>query len=134
MARAAPPRGPHREADLEPLSRERFDELVERAVAGLPPEVGALIESVEIGVQARPGREAAGLRGARSLLGLYVGPTREEIKAGALEPARIVLYQRNLEALCKDEAELAAEVARTLRHELGHYFGFGDRRLRGLGH
>ena len=103
-------------------------------MAELPPEIGELIESVEIGVQARPGREARGLRDAHQLLGLYVGPTRDEIKAGALEPARILLYQRNLEAACKDREELAVEVAKTLRHELGHYFGFGDRRLRGLGH
>jgi predicted Zn-dependent protease with MMP-like domain len=89
---------------------------------------------VEIGVQTRPGPEAKGMRDAGELLGLYVGPTREEIKAGSLDPARILLYQENLEAISKNETELAAEVAKTLRHELGHYFGFGDKRLRRLGH
>jgi predicted Zn-dependent protease with MMP-like domain len=100
----------------------------------LPREIGRLIESVEIGVRAKPGKEAGRWRGSRALLGLYVGPTRDEIKAGALDPARIVLYQRNLESACATEAELLDEVAATLRHELGHHFGFGDRRLRGLGH
>lgn len=119
---------------MEPLSRERFDRLVERAVADLPSEIGELIESVEIGVQTRPGPEARELEDAHELLGLYCGPTRDEIKAGALEPARILLYQENLESACRDEKELAAEVAKTLRHELGHYFGFGDKRLRRLGH
>lgn len=116
------------------LTRERFDALVEKAVACLPPEVGRLIESVELGVRMRPGKEAGKWAGSRSLLGLYMGATREEIRAGSLYPARIVLYQRNLESLCADEKSLASEIGRTLRHELGHHFGFADKRLRRLGH
>lgn len=118
------------------LTRERFEELAEAALSALPAEFREALVDVEIAVRAMPGKEAGRWRGSRTLLGLYTGLTREEMKRTdqPYEPARILLYQRNLESDCADEPELAEQIAVTLRHEIGHHFGMGDARLHRLGH
>jgi predicted Zn-dependent protease with MMP-like domain len=88
-----------------------------------------LLHNVEIEVRGLPGPEAGRLKGSRSLLGLYVGLTREEMRStqsGTYMPARVLLYQRNIESLCRDLDDVRRQVALTLRHELAHHFGFSD--------
>jgi predicted Zn-dependent protease with MMP-like domain len=48
----------------------------------------------------------------------------------SLGPDRIVLYQRNIEAVCRSEAEIRHEVRQTVLHELGHYFGMNEDQLK----
>ena len=50
-------------------------------------------------------------------------------------PDRIVIYQDTLERdFGHDPAELLrAQVERTVRHELAHHLGWGERGVRGLG-
>jgi predicted Zn-dependent protease with MMP-like domain len=60
------------------------------------------------------------------LLGLFVGVPRSEPRSfspGGELPPRILLFQRTLERSFTDREELAAEIARTLHHELAHYIG-----------
>jgi predicted Zn-dependent protease with MMP-like domain len=44
-------------------------------------------------------------------------------------PNRIILYQKNVEAVCSNEAEVRHEVRQTVLHELGHYFGMDESQL-----
>ena len=44
--------------------------------------------------------------------------------------AHIVLYQKNIEAVCSNEAEVRHEIRQTLIHELGHYFGMTEEPLK----
>lgn len=114
------------------LSRKAFERLVEEAVAGVPKHFRDLVVNVEISVRERPGPEASDLPDADLLLGLYVGPSRAEMESPLAPPempARILLYQRNLQETSDDEEGLKREVALTLRHELAHHFGFTDEEL-----
>ena len=45
-------------------------------------------------------------------------------------PDHIVLYQKNIEAVCSNEAEVRHQVRQTLIHELGHYFGMTEEQLK----
>lgn len=111
------------------LPAEEFAELAEAAWREIPERFRSRVANLELAVLARPGREAGRWRGSRSLLGLYAGPTRAELAdplAEPLLPARIILYRANLLALCGDRGRLRAEIRATLRHELGHHFGFSD--------
>jgi predicted Zn-dependent protease with MMP-like domain len=45
-------------------------------------------------------------------------------------PNHIVLYQKNIEAVCSDEAEIRQQVRQTVLHELGHYFGMDEEQLK----
>ena len=110
-------------------SRDRFERLAERALTTVPPRFRRLLLNVEISVRRRPGREAGRWRGSPDLLGLYSGPPRSAMigpLTGPHQPARIVLYQDNLQSRCKTPAELLSRIAATLRPEIAHYFGFSE--------
>jgi predicted Zn-dependent protease with MMP-like domain len=110
------------------VSRQRFEELVAEALDSLPPELGRQMENVAVVVEDRaPGR---------SLFGLYEGiPLTKrgpQTYAGVM-PDRITLYQEEICSVCSSEAEVAAQVRRTVIHEVAHHFGISDPRLDELG-
>jgi predicted Zn-dependent protease with MMP-like domain len=41
-----------------------------------------------------------------------------------------VLYQKNIEAICPNDAAVREQVRRTVIHEFGHYFGMTEEQLR----
>jgi predicted Zn-dependent protease with MMP-like domain len=45
-------------------------------------------------------------------------------------PDHIVLYQKNIEAVCSSEAEVREQIRLTVIHELGHYFGMDENQLK----
>ena len=48
-------------------------------------------------------------------------------------PDRITIFKDPICAMCRTEDEVREQVRETVVHELGHYFGLGDARLRELG-
>ncbi|MBI3289461.1 MAG: metallopeptidase family protein [Elusimicrobia bacterium] len=117
-------------ADIR-VSKTRFRALAEAELAAIPLELRELLVNVTIEVQDEPGPETADLEDAEELLGLYAGPTREDFLAGAHGslPAKVYLYQWNIEDSVDTLAELKSEIRITLRHELAHHFGFDDEEL-----
>ena len=45
-------------------------------------------------------------------------------------PAHIMLYQKNIETVGSNEAEVRHQICQTLMHELGHYFGMTEEQLK----
>ena len=45
----------------------------------------------------------------------------------------ISIYQKNIERICRTEEEIIQQVQETVMHELGHYFGMDEEKLRELG-
>ncbi len=66
------------------------------------------------------------------LLGVYVGVPRTQRSVFDLkvEPDHIVLFQKNIEAVCRNDEEIREQVQRTVIHELGHYFGLDEDALK----
>jgi predicted Zn-dependent protease with MMP-like domain len=63
------------------------------------------------------------------LLGLFVGVSladRTAFSPGGELPARILLFQRNLERAFPAPELLTREIARTLHHARGHYLGLDE--------
>jgi predicted Zn-dependent protease with MMP-like domain len=109
------------------VAPERFEEMVEAALDGLPPDLGRLMSNVAVTVQHEPGPPG--------LLGLYQGiplTSRASGYAGVL-PDRITIYRQAICAVCASEDEVVTQVRRTVIHEVGHHFGITDARLRDLG-
>jgi predicted Zn-dependent protease with MMP-like domain len=105
--------------DREPTD---FDLLVAEAIDSLPPEFQELLETTPV-VVSRHGAEFRAY-------GHYYGGS---LVHGDREH-RIVLYQDTLERdFGFDPDLLRAQVERTLRHELAHHLGWGERGVRGLG-
>ena len=67
----------------------------------------------------------------RLLLGIFHGVTATKRSVFNLPtgPDHIVLYQKNIEAVCSSEAEVRHQIRQTLIHELGHYFGMTEEQL-----
>lgn len=120
------------------MERERFEALVRRAVENLPEEFLERLDNVDILVEDLP--TVAQMRKSRVprgniLLGLYEGVprTRRSSGYGMVLPDKITIFQRPIEAKCRNEDEIVAEIERVVRHEIAHHFGIGDERLRELG-
>ncbi len=116
------------------MNRERFEWLVARAVEDLPEEFLSSLQNVDIVVEDRPtaGQLArARLRRGHTLLGLYEGvpQTKRGRHYGLVLPDKITIFQKPIEAKCRHEAEIIAEVRRVVRHEIAHHFGTGEARL-----
>lgn len=98
-------------------------------LASIPKPLRDLLVNVSIEVRDDPGTEAQELDDTSELLGLYDGPTREEMlrtdSYGCL-PAKVYLYQLNMEDSVTTVDALRRELRLTLRHELAHHFGFDD--------
>lgn len=68
----------------------------------------------------------------RLILGVFQGvpATHKSMFDLCDGPNRIILYQRNIEAVCSNEAEIRHEVRQPVLHELGHYFGMDETQLK----
>jgi predicted Zn-dependent protease with MMP-like domain len=112
------------------MERRKFEALVAQALRGLPRAFREKLTNVAIIVEDSPPEEAQ-TRGL--LLGLFHGiPRTEKSVFSSSPPDRIFLYQRNIEAVCTNEAEVRRQIRATLLHEVGHYFGLGEEELRGV--
>jgi predicted Zn-dependent protease with MMP-like domain len=114
------------------VSDKRFQELVARAIEGLPRRFAELLDNVFVAVEDWPtveDLESVGLASdeGEELLGLYHGVPQDERGSGYSElPDRVVLYREPILMVCANEDEVRLEVRDTLIHELGHHFGLDD--------
>jgi predicted Zn-dependent protease with MMP-like domain len=110
------------------VSDDRFEELVEEALAQLPEHLARAIDNVAItiDVDAPVG----------DLLGEYHGiplTERDSLSYSGVMPDEVTLFKNTICAVCADEDELRHEVRVTVIHEIGHHFGVDDDRLDELG-
>jgi len=117
------------------VSRKQFEIYAEKALADIPRKYRKLFHNISIVVQDKPDEEDVRLTGvpADELLGLFRGASivEEESFFAVLSPLpnAIYLYQKNIEAVCRNERELIREIRMTLLHEVGHYFGMTEEDL-----
>ena len=116
------------------MDREKFEELVEKAYERIPEKFKRKMENVEIIVEDYPtpeDLEQLRIRGETLLLGFYRGtplPKRSIWQVARL-PDKIVLFQRNIERMCRSEKGIEERVYEVLLHEIGHYFGLSDKEI-----
>jgi predicted Zn-dependent protease with MMP-like domain len=100
----------------------------------LPEEFRSRIQNVAILVEDYPPNQSSPRPGKRRrlLLGIFHGvpATKKSVFDVSAGPAHIVLYQKNIEAVCSTKAEVRHQVRQTLIHELGHYFGMTEEQLK----
>ena len=109
------------------MDRSRFEELVTDALDSLPEWVLKRLENVEVIVEDRPPP------GEGNLLGKYYGiPLTERRNYAGVLPDTITLYRRTIEREARSEEDVRRVVAHTVEHEVAHFFGISDDRLREL--
>jgi predicted Zn-dependent protease with MMP-like domain len=116
------------------MKREHFVKVVEEALDSLPQEFRSRIRNVAVLVEDFPPNQPSPQSGQQRklLLGLFHGvpTTKKSIFDAPAGPDHIVLYQKNIEAVCCDEAEVREQIRLTVMHELGHYFGMDESQLK----
>jgi len=116
------------------MKRKDFIKVVEDSLDSLPEEFRSRIKNVAILVEDSPPNQSPRQPGEqrRLLLGIFhgVSATKKSVFDVFMGPAHIVLYQKNIEAVCSSEAEVCHQIRQTLIHELGHYFGMTEEQLR----
>ena len=116
------------------MDRDRFEWLVARAVEDLPEEFFTELENVDVVVEDLPSHSQVsrvGLKSNYTLLGLYEGvpQTRRGRHYGLVPPDKITIFQKPVEAICRDDSQITAEIQRVVKHEIAHHFGISDARL-----
>jgi predicted Zn-dependent protease with MMP-like domain len=109
-------------------SEQEFEELVSSALDDLPAEFQRALEKVAIVVSDRGAEHHA--------YGMYVGMKVGGARffGGASLPDEILIFRDTLvRDFGDDPARLREQVTKTVRHEVGHHFGFDEDGVRKLG-
>jgi len=118
----------------------RFEALVAEAVAAVPAEFATYLANVAVCIEDWPSDEL--LRSLDldpeldTLFGLYDGtalPDRPHDFAGH-PPDRIIIFREAILEEFDDEPTIRYEIERTIVHEIAHFFGLDEDRVRRLGY
>ncbi|MCL2652515.1 MAG: metallopeptidase family protein [Propionibacteriaceae bacterium] len=111
------------------LSDAAFDRAVNEAIDQVPEQFLALLDNVVILVEDDPPEDDP------DMLGVYDGVplTERGDNYGFVAPDRIILYRNPLKDMCETTDELVDEIAVTVVHEIGHFFGIDDDELDEMG-
>ena len=119
------------------MTREDFNHAVGDALDSLPQQFRRRIRNVAVLVEDLPPEPIPTEPGQprRILLGLFHGVpmTQKSFFHGPIgSPDYVVLYKKNIEAVCSSEDEVREQIRRTVIHEMGHYFGMNEEQLKGV--
>lgn len=115
------------------MNRTEFETVVQEVMDSLPDWVREALDNVDLLVLDEPDEHLD--PDGEGLLGLYVGlplPERGAAYAGEL-PDVIYVFRRPHLELRLPPAELRQEIAKTVIHEVAHYFGIDDDHLHEIG-
>jgi len=115
------------------MDHDEFESVVREAMANLPQWVHDGLDNVEILVV--DGADETQDPEHEGLLGVYMGlplPERGVDYAGELPDVIYIFRHPHLELGLSDE-KLREEIAKTLIHEIAHYFGIEDDQLESIG-
>jgi len=120
------------------VDSQKFEQLVIKAIDDLPDEFHDRLENIDVVVADLPTPNQLKVLGRKrneTLLGLYEGVplTKRSHHYGFVTPDKITIFQKPIEAICKNEIQVIAEVKRVVLHEIAHHFGINDTRLKQLG-
>jgi len=116
------------------MERKEFAKIVQEVLDSLPEEFRERIRNVAVLLEDFPSVQLSTAfdHPKKLLLGLFHGVpmTKKSMFALSTGPDYVVLYQKNIEAVCSTEAEVREQIRRTVIHEFGHYFGMDEEQLK----
>ena len=117
------------------MDRERFEQLVVKAIENLPEEFLALMDNVDVVVEdyaTVEQLESEETEDGTFLLGLYEGipQTCRGSYYGMVVPDKIIPFQKAIESVAVTDDEIEQQIQKTVRHEIAHHFGSSEETLR----
>ena len=117
------------------MNADEFDRLVEAAYRRIPGRFRRRLKNVAVVVEPEPTAAQltrAGVSPRGTLLGLYEGRplTHRSVFESFAMPDRITVFQGPHERLARSPEHLERLIEETIWHEVAHYFGMGEQRVR----
>lgn len=122
---------------MRPPTDQEFEKLVSDSLDRLPKRYLESLKNIAIVIADEPSPEqkkALKLRCDQTLFGLYEGVplTRRGNTLGILPPDKITIFKLPISAYSSNEAQLKDQVARTVWHEVAHYYGLNHEQIHKL--
>jgi len=117
------------------MDKEKFEEIILDTLKKLPPEFKNKIKNLGIVIEDECTDPAVKTTKRGYTLGLYQGLPSTK-KPGKLFnfPDKITIYKKTIEKISRNDTEMEKNIRKVFLHELGHYFGLDDKKLRELGY
>ena len=116
------------------MELSEFEEVVEKALNKVPNKFRHILKREGIPVLARekvPEMLQDQYKG-HLLFGIFIGVpyNKRSMFNIQTEPTRIELYKNSFEKAFSNRDEIEEQIAKTVIHEIAHYFGFSEKELR----
>ncbi|MFO7928237.1 MAG: metallopeptidase family protein [Candidatus Humimicrobiaceae bacterium] len=116
------------------MEKEEFRKLIIEAAEELPVKFQKKLENISIVIDDENIKKSK-KDGKKIILGLYQGlPITKRAGKRNIYPDKITIYQKAIESICSSETQIRERLRKVLLHEIGHFFGLDDGKLKGLGY
>ena len=121
------------------LSEEEFDRIVKKTIRRIPLDIRGYLDNIAISVRKRPTEKMLkemGVPPDAILFGVYQGVPLidRSVTFPPLFPDTILLFQEPIEEICETKEKLEEQIEITVVHEIAHFFGISEERLKELGY
>ncbi len=117
------------------MDKEKFEEIILDTLENLPPKFKDKIKNLGIVIEDEGINSTLKNKQGKYTLGLYQGlPSTKKPGKRYNFPDKITIYKKTLERISRNDEELERNIRKVVLHELGHYFGLDDKKLRELGY
>lgn len=120
------------------MDKKKFEEVIFDTLESLPDKFKEKIKNLCIVIEDKDIDSILSKNENTSkkyTLGLYQGLPATK-KAGKINifPDKITIYKSAIEQISRNDEQLKKNIRRVILHELGHYFGLDEKKIRKLGY
>ena len=117
------------------MEKNDFEELILKIIKDIPEKFREQMKNIDILVDYENTTTAYSKNKNNIALGLFQG-IPNTVKPGhnnIIFPDKITIYKKSLDAISRNDEELEKNLKIVILHEIGHYFGLDEERLKSLG-
>ena len=118
------------------MTFREFEQVVHEAAESVPSEFKEVLAAGEIRIVPRqkvPQPLRAAHKGS-TVFGVFIGVPYGRFTNLQTEPTRIELYKESFDEYYTTAEEIKKQIQVTVVHEIAHYFGFSEKKIRALGY
>ena len=119
------------------MDNKDFEELILKYVSELPAKFKDGLKNIDIVVDydSYSHKDFSEKKPGEVTLGLYQGlPYTQKPHYFRNMPDVITIFKKSLDSISANDNELAKNLKKVLLHEIGHYFGLDEKKLKELGY
>ncbi len=120
------------------MEKKEFEEIIIKTIESLPAKFKKKLKNIDITVEEEDTRYYIKSKNSadnnKLTLGLYQGlPLTKQAGNRRVMPDKITIYKKSIEAVSHSREAIEKNIKRVVLHEIGHYFGLDEKKLKNLG-